>query len=153
MQDVAMFMHLIGALAFAAGATLAGVAFEAARRRPRATEVALLLGLARAGVPLVAAGAILTGVFGLWLVHLGRWGYGSGWVDAAIVLYLLALVLGALGGRAPRRARLLAGELALGDDRVTGELRALLDDRGARAANLAAAAALVAIVALMVFKP
>jgi len=148
-----MFMHLIGALAFAAGATLAGVAFEAARRRPRATEVALLLGLARAGVPLVAAGAILTGVFGLWLVHLGRWGYGSGWVDAAIVLYLLALVLGALGGRAPRRARLLAGELALGDDRVTGELRALLDDRGARAANLAAAAALVAIVALMVFKP
>jgi len=92
-------------------------------------------------------------VFGLWLVHLGHWGYGSGWVDSAIALYVVALALGARGGHRPRRARLLAAELAQRDAAVDDELRALLDDRGSRAANYGSAAVLLALVALMVFKP
>lgn len=153
MQNVAMFLHLLGAFLFVAGIVLVGTAFEAARRRSRAAEVALLLGLARVAVPLVAGGALLAGVFGLWLVHLGHWGYGSGWVDSAIALYVVALALGARGGHRPRRARLLAAELAQRDAAVDDELRALLDDRGSRAANYGSAAVLLALVALMVFKP
>jgi len=49
-----MFSHLLGALLFVSGLVLAGAAFEAARRRQRPSEIALLLGLTRVGVLLVA---------------------------------------------------------------------------------------------------
>ncbi|MHB1571207.1 MAG: DUF2269 family protein [Solirubrobacteraceae bacterium] len=153
MQNVAMFLHLLGAFLFVAGIVLVGTVFETARRRSRAAEVALLLGLARFAVPLVAGGALLAGVFGLWLVHLGHWGYGSGWVDTSIVLYAVALALGSVGGHRPRHARVLAAELARADAPVSDELRALLDDPGSRAANYASAAVVLALVAVMVFKP
>lgn len=149
-----MFLHLIGVLLFVAGVVLAGVAFESARRRPLAAEVALLLGLSRFAVGLVAGGGTLLGVFGLWLVHLGGWGYGSGWVDAAIVLYVIVLALGGAGGRPLRRARLLATSLAAQDGApVSVELRELLEDRAARAANYASLVIVLAIIVLMVFKP
>jgi uncharacterized membrane protein len=152
-RDVALFFHLLGALLFVAGIVVAGVAFEAARRRDRPSEIALLLGLTRIGVALVGAGALLVLAFGLWLVHLGGFGFGAGWIDAALALYAVALVLGALGGRRPREARRLASALAREDAPASDELRALLTDRPSLAANYAAAAAVVAILVLMVFKP
>ncbi len=153
MRDAALFVHLLGALLFAAGIVVAGVAFEAARRRASPAEIALLLGLTRVGVVLVGLGALLVLAFGLWLVHLERLSYGAGWIDAAIVLYAVALALGGLGGQRPKRARRLATRLAAQDAPATAELRALLDDRPSRAANYAAAVAVLAILALMVFKP
>ena len=150
MDDVALFFHLIGALLFVAGIVLAGVAFEFARRRDRPAEIALLLGLTRSGVVLVAVGGLLVPVFGLWLVHRGNFGYGSGWVDA---LYVVVLVLGGLGGRRPKEARLLAMRLAAEDGPMTDELRALLDDRVSRAENYGWLLIVLAIVVLMVFKP
>ncbi|MGZ6643284.1 MAG: DUF2269 family protein [Solirubrobacteraceae bacterium] len=153
MDDVALFFHLLGALLFVAGIVLAGVAFEAAQRRKQAAEVALLLGLTRAGVLLVAIGGLLLPVFGLWLVHLGHFGYGAGWVDAAIALYVVALALGGIGGQVPKRARLLAGRLAGDGQPVSAELRALLDDRRSRAANYGSLVVVLAILVLMVFKP
>ena len=151
--QLALFFHLLGALLFVAGIILAGVAFEAARRRQRPAEIALLLGLTRVGVALVGIGALLVLGFGLWLVHLGGFGYSAGWVDAAIALYLAALVLGAIGGRRPKQARQLATCLAGEDAPASAELRALLDDRLSLAANYTSAAAVLAILVLMVFKP
>jgi uncharacterized membrane protein len=153
MDELALFFHLLGALLFVAGIAVAGVAFEAARRRSRPAEIALLLGLTRIGVLLVAVGGLLLLVFGLWLVDLGHFGYGAGWVDAAIALYVVALALGALGGQRPKQARRLAARLAGEGEPVSAELRALLDDPLSRAANYASAAAVLAILVLMVFKP
>jgi uncharacterized membrane protein len=153
MDDVALFFHLIGALLFVAGIVLAGVAFEFARRRDRPAEIALLVGLTRIGVVLVAVGGLLLPVFGLWLVDLGNFGYGSGWVEAAIALYVVVLVLGGLGGRRPKEARLLATRLAAKDGPMTNELRALLDNRISRAENYGSLLIVLAIVVLMVFKP
>jgi len=147
-----LFFHLVGALLFVAGIVVAGVAFEAARRRDRPAEIALLLGVARAGVPLVAVGGLLLPVFGLWLVHLGAFGYGSAWVDASIALYAVALTLGSLGGRRPKQARRLATRLAADAAPLSGELRALLDDPVARGANYSSLAVVLVILALMVFK-
>lgn len=138
---------------FVAGIVLAGVAFEAARRRKLAAEVALLLGLTRVGVLLVALGTPLIAAFGLWLVHLGGWGYGSAWVDASIGLYVIALALGGVGGQRPKRARRLAARLATRNGPVSDELRSLLDDRLSLAANYGSLLLILAIVALMVFKP
>jgi uncharacterized membrane protein len=153
MRDVALFFHLLGALMFVAGIVVAGVAFEAARRRDRPGEIALLLGLTRVGVALVGVGALLVLGFGLWLVHLGGFGFGTGWIDAALVLYVVALGLGALGGQRPKQARRLATELAAAGAPASAELRELLADRRSLAANYAASVAVLAILALMVFQP
>jgi uncharacterized membrane protein len=152
-HEVALFLHLLGALLFVAGIVLAGVAFEAARRRERPAEVALLLGLTRIGVLLVAAGGLLLLGFGLWLVELEGFGFGAGWVQAAIALFAVALVLGGLGGRRPKQARLLAARLAGEGAPASAELRTLLDDPVSLAVNYASAAIVLAILALMVFKP
>lgn len=152
-EDWAMLFHLAGAFVFVGGAIVAGVAFETARRRSVPSEIALLLGLSRIGVVLVALGVSLVLPFGLWLVHLGGFGYGSAWVDAALALLVVVTILGAMGGRRPKRARKLAEQLARDDDRETAELRKLLDDPVALALNYVSAALVVAIVVLMVFKP
>jgi uncharacterized membrane protein len=152
MGEVALFFHLLGVLLFVAGIVLAGAAFESARHRRAPGDIALLLGLTRIGVLLVAVGGLLLGAFGLWLVHLGGFGYGSSWVDASIGLFVAALAIGGVAGQRPKRARLLAPALARAGENVTEELRALLDDPISRAANYGSLAIVLAIVALMVFK-
>jgi len=153
MEDVALFFHLLGAFSFVAGTIVAGVAFETARRQKTPAEIALLLGLSRIGVLLVALGTLLVLGFGLWLVHLGDWGYGAGWIDAALGLLLTVVVLGAIGGQRPKRARKLAIRLASEGKPASPELRALLDDRPTLTINYLSALLLLAIIALMVFKP
>jgi uncharacterized membrane protein len=91
-------------------------------------------------------------VFGLWLVHLGAFGYGSAWVDASIALYAVALTLGGVGGRRPKQARQLATRLAADAAPLSGELRALLDDPVARGANYSSLAVVLVILVLMVFR-
>ena len=154
MEDVVLFFHLLGVLLFAAGIALAGVAFETARRRERPAEIAILLEQARFGALLVLPGGLLLLVCGLWLVELADIGFGAGWIGAAIALFVVALALGALGGQRPKQARKLATQLAGEGAQACGaELRALLDDPLSWAANYASAALVLAILALMVFKP
>jgi uncharacterized membrane protein len=153
MENVALFFHLLGAFSFVAGTLVAGVAFETARRKSTPAEIALLLSLSRIGVLLVALGTLLVLGFGLWLVHLGDWGYGAGWVDAALGLLAATAVLGTVGGQRPKQARKLAVRLAAEHAPVSDELRTLLDDGVALATNYVSALLLLAIIALMVFKP
>lgn len=153
MYEVALFLHLLGVLLFVAGVVLAGVAFEAARRRERPAEIALLLGLTRIGVLLVVVGGPPLLGFGLWLVDIEGFGLGAGWIEASITLFVVALLLGGLGGQRPKRARRLAAQLADEARPASPELKALLDDRLSLAANYASAVLVLAILALMVFKP
>ena len=153
LYDLALCLHLLGAFSLVSGTVVAGVGFEMARRRTNCAEIALLLGLARIGAVLVMAGTLFAAGFGLWLVKLGHWGYGTPWVDAAIGLLIAVAVIGSLGGQRPKRARKLATRLAAEDRPPSPELRSLLDDRMAIALNYLAAAALFAIIVLMVVKP
>ena len=153
MENAALFLHLLGALSFVAGAIVAAVAFETARRRREPREIALLLGLSRIGVLLVALGTLLVLGFGLWLVDLGHWGYGTAWVDSALALLFASAVLGAVGGQRPKQARRLAERLAREGTSEGEELRRLLDDPRARAANYGSGLLVLAILALMVWKP
>lgn len=153
LYDLALCFHLLGAFTLVSGTVVAGVAFEAARRKSSAAEIAVLLRLARVGAILVAAGTLLVACFGLWLVALGHWGYGTPWVDAAIGLLALVVVIGSIGGQRPKQARILATRLAVEGLPPSAELRSLLDDRIAIALNYLAAVALLAIIVLMVVKP
>ena len=153
LYDLALCLHLMGAFTLVSGAAVAAVGFEAARRRATSSEIAVMLGMARVGAVLVVGGALVAGAFGLWLVDLGHWGYGTPWVDAAIGLLSLVALLGWAGGQRPKQARKLAATLGAEGRAPSEELRALLDDRVARIVNYLAAMALFAIVVLMVVKP
>jgi uncharacterized membrane protein len=152
-RTVALFFHLLGALVLVAGVVVAGAAFEGARRRRRAEEIALLLGLTRFGVLLVGIGGLMLPIFGLWLVHLDDLSLSTGWVAWAIGLYVVAMGLGGIGGQRPKQARVLARRLAADGGAVTDELRSLLEDPIARAENYVSLLLVLVILVLMVFKP
>lgn len=155
-RDWALLLHLAGLALLFSGMTVAAVAHAGARRRERPGEIAALLGLTRAGVALVAVGALVIVSSGLWLIEAsnGVYSLGDGWIAGSLGLLLLAFALGAVGGQRPKRARRLAERLA-GDsvDGATEELRALLDDARSNAFNYAAALAVVAALVIMVWKP
>ena len=149
----ALFFHLVGVAMLAGGLSVAAVAQAAARRRKDPREIALLLGAGRLGVALVAAGTVLVLVFGSWLVELAGWSFAEGWILVSAGLFVAALVLGALGGRRPKRARERAERLARERRESDDELRRLLDDRASLVLNYGAAALLVVVLFLMIWKP
>lgn len=155
-REWALLTHLSGVVLLFSGLAVAAAALEGARKRERAAEVAALLGLTRTGVVLVAAGVLVVLFSGLWLIEVtdGAYSLSDGWILATLALLAASVVLGAVGGRRPKRARLAAerldrdGATALGAD-----VRALLDDGVSRAVNYAAGLCIVAGLVLMVWKP
>lgn len=151
--NFALVMHLLGAFMFIAGMVLAGTGFEVARRRRAASEVALLLWVARVGVLMVIFATLLILAFGLWLVHLGDWGYGTGWVSTSITLFVVALLLGEVGGRPLKHARLTAAALGERGEPVSDEVLGILNDRKLLVANYVSLVLMITIIVLMAVKP
>jgi uncharacterized membrane protein len=154
-HDLALLVHLVGVVFLFSGMSIAGVLHTAARRQERPSQVAVLLGVTRVGVLFVAAGGVLVLVGGFWLIGEsdGFYSLGDGWILAGLVLLLAAFVLGWLGGQQPKRARMLAEQLARDGDAPSVELRKLLDDPRASALNYAAAGAIFLAFVLMIWKP
>lgn len=154
-HDLALLVHLVGVVFLFSGISVAGVLLTAARRQERPSQVALLLGPTRVGVLFVAAGGLFVLVGGFWLIEEsdGFYSLGDGWILAGLLLLLGAFVLGWLGGQPPKRARLLAEQLARDGDVPSVELRKLLDDPRASALNYAAAAAIFLAFVLMIWRP
>jgi uncharacterized membrane protein len=151
--ETLLFLHLVGAFLFVAGATVAAVVQLAARGRERPSEVATLLRVARTGVLLVVVGTVVLFVFGAWLAEHAGYGLDAPWVSWAMGLLVLSLVLGGLGGRKDRHTRELAERLAAEGDEPSEELSRRLRDPLAAAANWASGALVVVIIVLMVWKP
>jgi uncharacterized membrane protein len=147
MYHVALFLHILGALLFFAGAAVAGAAAETARRRTDVKEIAVVLGVARMGAALVGVGGVLVLACGFWLVHIVDATFGAGWLQAALALFIIAGALGGLGGRRPREAR----ELAQRNGALDEVLR-LLGDPWSRAANYASTLLVLVILALMIWQ-
>ena len=152
-HDWLLLIHVGGAFCVLAGAPLAVVLNQAALRRVRPSEVALLLGLVRVAVVLIAAGMLVTLALGIWLVDETAYAVDDGWVVAALALWLAAAVLGAVGGRRDRRTRRLAEGLAAGADEPSAELQARLRDPLSLALSYGSGAAVLAILVLMIWKP
>ncbi len=153
MSHALLFLHLLSAFLFVSGAVTAGVLQVAALRRERPSEIALLLRTTRAAVAILGIAALGTLAFGLALVAHEGIGYGTGWVVAAIVLWVVAMALGGLGGRTARHARHLAERLAAEGDRPSEELRTLVAHRPSLLLSYASSAAVAAILVVMVWKP
>jgi uncharacterized membrane protein len=148
-----LFFHLLGAVCFFAGGAVAATLQLGALRRERPSEILALLRLTRVGVLLVVVGAVLTIAFGIALAsHLG-YGMSPAWIQAALGLWLASVVTGAIGGRTAREARYRAEELAAAGDLPDDGLRALVAHRPSLVLSYVSGLLLVAILALMVWRP
>jgi uncharacterized membrane protein len=145
--------HVVGAFLFVSGAVAVGALYTLATRREKPSEVAFLLGLTRPAVAVVGAGALLTLGLGAWLVDYKRWDWGDGWITAALLLWIASVVLGAIGGRSARHTRYLAERLAAEGDGPSEDLRRKLADPVTQALNYGSFLAVVAVLALMIWKP
>jgi uncharacterized membrane protein len=148
-----LIFHVSGAFLLLGGGTIAAALNLSALGRERPSEIVLLFGLIRFAVIAIGIGAVLAFVFGLWLVHEGGYGYGDGWVVTALVLFLLANAAGGMGGRRDDRTKELARELAASGDQPSAELRARVHDPISLALSYGSGLLLVAVLALMIWKP
>jgi uncharacterized membrane protein len=149
-----LFFHVTGAFFLLGGIVIAGILNIAAivkERRP--SEVAILYGLIRFAVPLIGVGLLLTLAIGLWLVHEADYGYGDGWIVAAIVLWVLASMLGNVDGRYQRATGDLAQRLATAGDAPSPELRARLRNPRALAISYGSGLLAFAVLGIMIWKP
>jgi uncharacterized membrane protein len=147
-------LHVTGAFLFLGGAVVAGALNVAAQRAARPSEIALFLALARFAVIAIAVGALLSLVLGLWLVHDDAgFSYGQTWIVLALILFVVALGAGQVGGRRDRQTRELAERLAAASDQPSDELRTRLRDPLSLVLSWGSGAAVVAILALMIWKP
>jgi uncharacterized membrane protein len=151
--DWLLFLHVTGAFFVLGGAVMAGIFNFAALKRERPSEVALLFRLARVAVIAIGAGMALTLAFGLWLVHEAGYGWGETWIVLALVLWVLANALGGIGGRREKQTRELAERLAAAGDAPSPELSTRLRDPVWLGLSWGSGIVVVAILALMVWKP
>jgi uncharacterized membrane protein len=148
-----LMLHITAAFLLVGGSTTAGILNAMAIRSEKPSEAAFLLKLIRYALPLIFAGVLGTLVFGLWLWHELGFGFGTGWIWAALVLWVIASALGGRGGRHQEQVREAAEREASAGDTMSGELRARLRDPKALAVNYAAGAATIAVLVIMVWKP
>lgn len=148
-----LMFHVTGAFLFIGASVTAAVLNTLALRAELPSETALHLRLIRLTLPLIGIGMFLTLVLGLWLVHTDGYSYGSFWVVAALVLWVVSGALGGLGGRHQEKARELAERLAAAGDASSDELRALLRDPKGNALSWLAGLAALLILIDMIWKP
>jgi uncharacterized membrane protein len=151
--DWLLFLHVTGAFMVLGGTVMAGVFNISALRRERPSEIALLLGLIRIGVASIGVGMVLTLVFGLWLVAHVDYGWGDAWIVTSLLLWVVANALGGIGGARDKEARKLAELLAAEGDAPSAELSARLRDPVSLALNWGSGVVVIAILALMIWKP
>ena len=151
--DWLLFLHMTGAFLFLGAAVVAVVFNIAALRRERPSEIALLLRLIARTTPAFGIGGLLLIVFGLWLVDDVGYGYGDGWIVAALVLFVLSNVFGAIGGARGKPAMELAESLSAEGDQPSTELKARLRDPLVLFLDFGAAVLGFAVLVLMIWKP
>jgi uncharacterized membrane protein len=148
-----LVFHVTGAFLLLGGGAFAASLNLIALGRDRPSDIVLLFGLIRIAVVAISIGTLLAFVFGLWLVHEARFGYGDGWVIAAIVLLIAANALGGIGGRRDEKTAQLARELAAAEDAPSADLRARVRDPISLALSYGSGLLLVAVLALMIWRP
>jgi uncharacterized membrane protein len=148
-----LVFHITGAFLLVGGGAIAAALNLAALGRERPSEIVLLFGLIRVAVVAIVLGSLLAFVFGLWLVNEAGYGYGDGWIVAAILLLILGNAMGGIGGRRDERTAKLARELAAAGDAPSPELRSRVRDPISLALSYGSGLVLIALLAIMIWKP
>ena len=154
-DDVLLFLHVLGGFAAMAAAVISLALLVTTWRGDGSDAAAALLPLTRPRDVLFVVGGALTLVFGIWLaVYVDGYELWDGWILAALLLWAVAAETGRRGGRADAQIRNATALRHGGTDAATtpgGD--ALARGRRAMLLHLVYAASVVAILALMIFKP
>lgn len=151
--DGILFLHLAGVLLFVGGSIAAALLRVAAMRRELPSEIALLLRAVRPVVPFVAGGLVLTIAAGFWLTSDIGLSLSETWLSLTFALIAWMVVVGAVAGRQDRKTRELAERLAADGNEPSADLARRLREPLNLVLNVSLLIAVVAVVALMVWKP
>jgi uncharacterized membrane protein len=149
-----VFVHVTGAFLVLGGAVFGGILNVFALGRERPSEVVVLFRLVRLAVRSISIGMFLTLALGIWLiadVDYVKW--SDTWVITALVLWVVANALGGIGGKRETKTRELAERLAAEGDAPSPELRVRMRDPVTLALSWGSGIAVIAILALMIWKP
>jgi uncharacterized membrane protein len=149
-----LVFHMTGAFLVVGGAVFGGILNVFALKRERPSEVVVLYRLVRIAVVAIGIGMTVALIFGLWLVaDLDFVKWSNAWVIIALILWVVANALGSAGGRREKETRALAERLAADGDTATAELRSRMRDPVTLALSWGSGLAVLAILALMIWKP
>ena len=152
-EDAILFLHLAGVFLFVGGSTAAALLRRAAMKRELPSEISLLLRAVRPVVPVVAGGLVLALAAGFWLAHRLGYALSETWLTLTLALIAWLIAVGAVAGRQDRKTRELAESLAAKRDAPDAVLSRRLHDPLNLALDASLLLAVIAIVALMVWKP
>lgn len=154
------YVHLLGNALFLGGITTASICRYSACSMTNPADMAMILGVGKKAVPLVAVGLILIIISGCTLVD-HEFSFSDAWVIGALCIVGYMLVIGMVAGKADRLTRELAEresrasnvESAMPGIKPSAELTARLMDPVAGSLNISMIVAIIIILALMVWKP
>ena len=153
-SDWLLALHLLAAFALVAALVVFTAVMVADWGEARPQRAAAFFLLARVGGPLIAAGAALTLILGIWLaIDLDAYQPWDGWIIAAIVLWAIGGYTGSKVGAHYTALQEVVDQLAAQGDEPNAELAAKLSDRSVRTLHVITIVAFAAILVLMVFKP
>jgi uncharacterized membrane protein len=155
LDDWLLALHLLAAFVFVGAGLGFWAMIVAAWRVDSPSGVAAVLRLSPVLNGLAGLGALVSLALGIWLaISLDAYEPWDGWVIAAIVLWLVAVGAGDRGNAEYARAAARARELAsAGGEEPSPELRALVRSRRGLVLVAIATAALILILADMIWKP
>jgi hypothetical protein len=153
--ETLLFLHVASAFAFVAAYTIATAILIAVRRVDSAPATRVLLRLARPADVLAWVGATGTLAFGVWLaVDVETYELWDAWILSAFAFWLVAEEAIRREDLIFRRARRLTVAPALPRaPSPAAELQQLLRSRKVLGLHVTGSVALVAVLALMIFKP
>jgi uncharacterized membrane protein len=153
-SDWLLALHLLAAFALMAALVLFTAVMVANWGDGRPQRASAYFRVAAIGGPLIAAGAGLTLLLGIWLaIDLDAYQPWDGWIIAAIVLWGIGGYTGSRVGAHYTGLQELVDRLAAGSDEPNAELAAKLSDRGIRTLHAITVIAFTAVLVLMIFKP
>jgi uncharacterized membrane protein len=147
--ELALFIHILAAIVWVGGALAIQVLAIRTVGRDDALEIAQFASDAEfVGMRIFMPASLVVVLAGGWMVYDGPWSLSDGWLGTALGLFLLSFITGA-GFLGPESGRISAGtaERGAADPDVQRRIRRVL------LVSRIELIWLLAIVALMVFKP
>ena len=155
LNDWILVLHVLSAFAMAGAVLLFWIVIVAMRNVDTVRDTLAYAPLASLGSTVIGIGTLGTLVFGVWLaISRDEYQLWDAWIVAALVLWAIGTGLGARGGKEFTKALTRARELeAAGEDGARGELQALNRSPAGLRLQTASSLAVIAILALMIWKP
>jgi len=94
MYDVVLFLHILGVVTLVTALAFSLCGLFAAQRASDDSGIRSALNFVPVAEKLIPPAMITILAAGLYLVGNGHWGWGTGWVDVALAIFAVMMVLG-----------------------------------------------------------